>query len=159
MSRDSRGCTEWPTQRSNLFESHWSNQWLTSVTVTARTKISLRWPYSYFQWVSDLFSSEWKPRSRRFAPCRATCVDYRPGCGVVADDSLGIDLRSKPPTCREALVSLGAERLFRLKGQNGAIAFAERLPHGSLLITARKLRETLSTRSRKSQTLVTHSLA
>ena len=35
-----------------------------------------------------------------------------------------------------ASVSLGAERLFRLKGKSGAIAFAERLPHGSLLIMA-----------------------
>jgi alkylated DNA repair dioxygenase AlkB len=26
--------------------------------------------------------------------------------------------------------------LFRLKAQNGAVAFAERLPHGSLLIMA-----------------------
>jgi alkylated DNA repair dioxygenase AlkB len=37
-----------------------------------------------------------------------------------------------------ASVSLGAERLFRLKGQNGAVAFAERLPHGNLLIMAEK---------------------
>jgi alkylated DNA repair dioxygenase AlkB len=35
-----------------------------------------------------------------------------------------------------ASVSLGAERLFRLKAQNGAVAFAERLPHGSRLIMA-----------------------
>lgn len=35
-----------------------------------------------------------------------------------------------------ASVSLGAERLFRLKEKNGAIAFAERLPRGSLLIMA-----------------------
>ena len=35
-----------------------------------------------------------------------------------------------------ASVSLGAERLFRLKAHNGAVAFAERLPHGSLLIMA-----------------------
>jgi alkylated DNA repair dioxygenase AlkB len=37
-----------------------------------------------------------------------------------------------------ASVSLGAERLFRLRGQNGAIAFAERLPQGSLLIMGGK---------------------
>ncbi len=37
-----------------------------------------------------------------------------------------------------ASVSLGAKRLFRLKGQNGAVAFAERLPHGSLLVMAGK---------------------
>jgi alkylated DNA repair dioxygenase AlkB len=37
-----------------------------------------------------------------------------------------------------ASVSLGAERLFHLKGKNGAVAFAERLRHGSLLIMAGK---------------------
>jgi len=40
-----------------------------------------------------------------------------------------------------ASVSLGAERLFRLKGRNGAVAFAERLPHGSLLIMAGNTQE------------------
>ena len=35
-----------------------------------------------------------------------------------------------------ASVSLGGERLFRLEGKNSGIAFAERLPHGSLLIMA-----------------------
>ena len=35
-----------------------------------------------------------------------------------------------------ASVSLGAERLFRLKGKNGAVVFADRLPHGSLFIMA-----------------------
>jgi len=35
-----------------------------------------------------------------------------------------------------ASVSLGAERLFRLKRLDGTVAFAERLPHGSLFIMA-----------------------
>ncbi len=35
-----------------------------------------------------------------------------------------------------ASVSLGAARLFRLKRINGEVAFAEHLPHGSLLIMA-----------------------
>jgi len=35
-----------------------------------------------------------------------------------------------------ASISLGAERLFRLKDKNGVLAFAERLPHGSLFIMA-----------------------
>jgi alkylated DNA repair dioxygenase AlkB len=35
-----------------------------------------------------------------------------------------------------ASVSLGAERLFRLKRANGEVAFTEHLPHGSLLIMA-----------------------
>ena len=42
-----------------------------------------------------------------------------------------------------ASVSLGAERLFRLKGKSGGIAFAERLPHGSLLIMAGDTKKSL----------------
>jgi len=52
-------------------------------------------------------------------------------------DSVGLHADAEPemgPVI--ASVSLGAERLFRLKGQNGAVAFAERLAHGSLLIMA-----------------------
>jgi alkylated DNA repair dioxygenase AlkB len=40
-----------------------------------------------------------------------------------------------------ASVSLGAERLFRLKRKNGYVAFSERLPHGSLLIMAGNTQE------------------
>lgn len=60
------------------------------------------------------------------------CNFYRNG-----NDSVGLHADAEPemgPVI--ASVSLGAERLFRLKGQNGAVAFAERLPHGSLLIMA-----------------------
>jgi len=39
---------------------------------------------------------------------------------------------------RSAMPAVRAERLFRLKRQDGAIAFAERLPHGSLFIMAGK---------------------
>jgi alkylated DNA repair dioxygenase AlkB len=35
-----------------------------------------------------------------------------------------------------ASVSLGAERLFRLKRKDGSVGLSERLPHGSLLIMA-----------------------
>jgi alkylated DNA repair dioxygenase AlkB len=62
------------------------------------------------------------------------CNLYRNG-----KDSVGLHADAEPemgPVI--ASVSLGAERLFRLKGQNGAVAFAERLPHGSLLIMAGK---------------------
>ena len=62
------------------------------------------------------------------------CNLYRNG-----NDSVGLHADAEPemgPVI--ASVSLGAERLFRLKGQNGAVAFAERLPHGSLLIMAGK---------------------
>ncbi|HXJ94624.1 MAG TPA: alpha-ketoglutarate-dependent dioxygenase AlkB [Terriglobia bacterium] len=62
------------------------------------------------------------------------CNLYRNG-----KDSVGLHADAEPemgPVI--ASVSLGAERLFRLKGQDGAVAFAERLPHGSLLIMAGK---------------------
>jgi alkylated DNA repair dioxygenase AlkB len=62
------------------------------------------------------------------------CNLYRNGA-----DSVGLHADAEPemgPVI--ASVSLGAERLFRLKGQNGAVAFAERLLHGSLLIMAGK---------------------
>jgi hypothetical protein len=39
-------------------------------------------------------------------------------------------------------VSLGAERLFRLKRKNGSVAFSKRLPHGSLLIVAGNTQKT-----------------
>jgi len=60
------------------------------------------------------------------------CNLYRNG-----GDSVGLHADAEPemgPVI--ASVSLGAERLFRLKAQNGAVAFAERLPNGSLLVMA-----------------------
>jgi alkylated DNA repair dioxygenase AlkB len=60
------------------------------------------------------------------------CNRYRSG-----SDSVGLHADAEPemgPVI--ASLSLGTERLFRLKAQNGAVAFAERLPHGSLLIMA-----------------------
>jgi len=62
----------------------------------------------------------------------ALCNLYRNG-----NDSVGLHADAEPemgPVI--ASVSLGAERLFRLKARNGSVAFAERLPHGSLLIMA-----------------------
>jgi alkylated DNA repair dioxygenase AlkB len=60
------------------------------------------------------------------------CNLYRNG-----NDSVGLHADAEPEMGSViASVSLGAERLFRLKGQNGAVAFAERLAHGSLLIMA-----------------------
>jgi alkylated DNA repair dioxygenase AlkB len=62
------------------------------------------------------------------------CNLYRNGI-----DSVGLHADAEPemgPVI--ASISLGAERLFRLKGQNGTVAFRERLSHGSLLIMAGK---------------------
>jgi len=60
------------------------------------------------------------------------CNLYRNG-----NDSVGLHADAEPemgPVI--ASVSLGAERLFRLKALNGPVVFAERLPHGSLFIMA-----------------------
>jgi alkylated DNA repair dioxygenase AlkB len=65
------------------------------------------------------------------------CNLYRNG-----NDSVGLHADAEPemgPVI--ASVSLGAQRLFRLKGHNGAVVFAERLPHGSLLVMAGKTQE------------------
>ena len=62
----------------------------------------------------------------------ALCNLYRNG-----NDSVGLHADAEPemgPVI--ASVSIGAERLFRLKRPDGTVAFAERLPHGSLLIMA-----------------------
>jgi alkylated DNA repair dioxygenase AlkB len=62
----------------------------------------------------------------------ALCNLYRNG-----NDSVGLHSDAEPemgPVI--ASVSLGAGRLFRLKRQDGSVAFAERLAHGSLLIMA-----------------------
>jgi len=60
------------------------------------------------------------------------CNLYRNG-----NDSVGLHADAEPemgPVI--ASVSLGTERLFRLKSLNGSVMFAERLPPGSLLIMA-----------------------
>lgn len=60
------------------------------------------------------------------------CNLYRSG-----NDSVGLHADAEPemgPVI--ASISLGAERLFRLKRQDGTVVFAERLPHGSLFIMA-----------------------
>ncbi len=62
------------------------------------------------------------------------CNLYRNG-----NDSVGLHADAEPgmgPVI--ASISLGAERLFRLKGRNGTVVFAERLSHGSLFIMAGK---------------------
>jgi alkylated DNA repair dioxygenase AlkB len=60
------------------------------------------------------------------------CNLYRDGNG-----SVGLHADNEPemgPVIGS--VSLGAERLFRLRRKDGSVAFSERLPHGSLLIMA-----------------------
>jgi alkylated DNA repair dioxygenase AlkB len=60
------------------------------------------------------------------------CNLYRDG-----NDSVGLHADAEPemgPVI--ASISLGAGRLFRLKRENGSVAFSERLPHGSLFVMA-----------------------
>jgi alkylated DNA repair dioxygenase AlkB len=62
------------------------------------------------------------------------CNLYRDG-----SDSVGLHTDAEPemgPVI--ASVSLGAERLFRLRRKDGTVALSERLPHGSLPIMAGK---------------------
>ncbi len=60
------------------------------------------------------------------------CNLYRHG-----NDSVGLHADNEPemgPVI--ASVSLGAQRLFRLKAKGGSVALSKRLPHGSLLVMA-----------------------
>lgn len=60
------------------------------------------------------------------------CNLYRDG-----NDSVGLHADAEPemgPVI--ASLSLGAERIFRLKNKDGSVAFSERMPGGSLLIMA-----------------------
>jgi alkylated DNA repair dioxygenase AlkB len=60
------------------------------------------------------------------------CNLYRDG-----NDSVGLHADAEPemgPVL--ASISLGAERLFRLRRKDGSVAFSEQLGHGSLLIMA-----------------------
>ena len=60
------------------------------------------------------------------------CNLYRDG-----NDSVGLHADNEPemgPVI--ASVSLGSERLFRLRGKGGAMVYSKSMPHGSLLIMA-----------------------
>lgn len=77
-----------------------------------------------------VFSTTSDPSTRNYNAVLCNC--YRNG-----KDSVGLHADAEPemgPII--ASLSLGAERMFRLKRQDGTVAFAERLPHGSLLIMA-----------------------
>jgi alkylated DNA repair dioxygenase AlkB len=100
--------------------------------------------YKPLAWIPELFALKTKvedatpqsaysnlnlPRVRYNA---ALCNLYRNG-----NDSVGLHSDAEPemgPVI--ASVSLGSERLFRLKRPNGEVVLTERLRHGSLLIMA-----------------------
>lgn len=100
--------------------------------------------YAPLPWIPDLLSL--KDKVEKATPDSAYANAGFPNCGYNAvlcnlyrngHDSVGLHADSEPemgPVI--ASVSLGAERMFRLKRCDGTVAFAERLPSGSLLIMA-----------------------
>jgi alkylated DNA repair dioxygenase AlkB len=100
--------------------------------------------YQPLPWIPELLAL--KARVEQATPAAAYANLHLPRTGYNAvlcnlyrdgSDSVGVHADAEPemgPVI--ASVSLGAERLFRLKRKNGTVAFAERLPHGSLLIMA-----------------------
>ena len=90
--------------------------------LSLRTRVEEATPASAY---SNLGSPRWGYNA-------VLCNFYRNGT-----DSVGLHADAEPEMGRViAAVSLGAERLFRLKDKNGVVAFAKRLPHGSLFIMA-----------------------
>jgi alkylated DNA repair dioxygenase AlkB len=100
--------------------------------------------YEPLQWLPELLSL--KTRVEEATPDAAYAKSGVPNAGYNAvlcnlyrdgNGSVGLHADDEPemgPVI--ASVSLGAERLFRLKRRDGSVAFSERLPHGSLLIMA-----------------------
>lgn len=100
--------------------------------------------YSTLPWLQELL--ELRARAEKATPLEAYANLRLPNTGYNAvlcnlyrngNDSVGLHADAEPemgPVI--ASVSLGAERLFRLKAKDGKVAFAERLPGGSLLIMA-----------------------
>ena len=100
--------------------------------------------YKPLPWISELLSL--KARVEEATPASAYVNLGLPKLGYNAvlcnlykdgNDSVGLHADNEPemgPVI--ASVSLGAERLFWLKGKGGSVAFSERLPHGSLLVMA-----------------------
>ena len=100
--------------------------------------------YSPLPWIPELLSL--KTRVEAAAPAivygnsaapkqgynAVLCNLYRDG-----NDSVGLHADAEPERGHViASVSLGTERLFRLKRKDGGVAFSKRMPHGSLLIMA-----------------------
>lgn len=107
-------------------------------------KIGNAKPRKPLPWIQELLSL--KARAEEATPLVAYANLSLPNLGHNAvlcnlyrngNDSVGLHADAEPemrPVI--ASVSLGVERLFRLKRKDGSVAFSERLPHGSLLIMA-----------------------
>jgi alkylated DNA repair dioxygenase AlkB len=102
--------------------------------------------YQPLPWLAELLAL--KTRVEKATPLEAYSNLGLPNVGYNAvlcnlyrngNDSVGLHADAEPemgPVI--ASISLGAERLFRLKRKDGKVAFAEKLPHGSLVIMAGK---------------------
>ena len=100
--------------------------------------------YKPLAWISELLALKAKVEAatptEAYAKSNLSKVPYNAVlCNLYrnGNDSVGLHADAEPemgPVI--ASVSLGIERLFRLKGNDGHVVFAERLPHGSLLIMA-----------------------
>ncbi len=98
--------------------------------------------YEPLPWIPELLAL--KARVEQATPAEAYMGSPRVGYNAVlcnlyrnGNDSMRLHSDDEPemgPVI--ASVSLGAERLFRLKRRGGGVVFSERLPHGSLLIMA-----------------------
>jgi alkylated DNA repair dioxygenase AlkB len=100
--------------------------------------------YMPLPWIPELLAL--KSRVEEATPLAAHANPSSPGslynavlCNLYRDgnDSVGLHADAEPemgPLI--AAVSLGAERVFRLKGKDGTVAFSQRLSHGSLLVMA-----------------------
>jgi alkylated DNA repair dioxygenase AlkB len=107
--------------------------------------------YSPLRWIPELLSLRARVEEATPVAAYANLSLPRTGynavlCNLYRDgnDSVGLHADAEPemgPVI--ASVSLGAERLFRLKRKGGTVAFWERLPHGSLLIMAGNTQKTL----------------
>jgi alkylated DNA repair dioxygenase AlkB len=100
--------------------------------------------YKPLPWIPELLSL--KARVEKVTPAVAYTNLRRPRTAYNAvlcnlyrngNDSVGLHADAEPemgPVI--ASLSLGAERLFRLKEKGGSVAFSKKLPSGSLLIMA-----------------------
>jgi len=100
--------------------------------------------YKPLAWIPELLSLKTRVEDATPAAAYANLGLPRSGYNAVlcnlyrnGNDSVGLHADAEPemgPVI--ASVSLGSERLFRLKSLTGSVVFAERLPPGSLLIMA-----------------------
>jgi len=118
--------------------------------------------YTPLPWLPELLSlrdrvQKATPREA-YAKLEAAEIGYNAVlCNLYRDgkDSVGLHADAEPemgPVI--ASVSLGAERLFRLRRKDGSVAFAERLPHGSLLIMAGETQKNFKHEVPKEQLIV-----